>query len=84
MKVNSIKKNTLKVLVMVLLFCPAVFADGGDMGGGGLADQSVPADVAKTVRTSEDGDMGGGGRASETSFLEAAFDSIYEYIDGMI
>ena len=80
---KSIRKNTLKVLMMVLLFCPAVFADG-DMGGGGLADTGNPTNTTKTIRIAEDGDMGGGGRVSSTGFFQAAFDSIYEFIDEMI
>jgi hypothetical protein len=77
------RKNILKAVVMIALFCPAVFADG-EMGGGGLADSGTDGRSGKTViiRTAEDGEMGGGGRLADSSYLGSWIDSIYDYLIG--
>ena len=83
---KSIKTNTLKLMVVIALLCPAAFADG-DMGSGGLAGSEVPNTPVKTVRTTEDdGDMGSGGRISSGSatYLDSVLNSIYDYFDSMI
>lgn len=79
---RNIRKNTLKALIAIALFCPAVFADG-DMGGGGLADSGNGSKTGKAViiRTTEDGDMGGGGRFADPSYVDAVMSSIYTYLD---
>ncbi len=77
---KKIRQNTLKVLVLVCLFCAAAFAEG-DMGGGGLADTGIDSKTSKTVitRTTEEGDMGGGGLA-DSSYLDTMIASIYSYL----
>lgn len=81
---KNTRKNALKVVIMLALFCPAVFADG-DMGGGGLAASNNEAQTAKTVILAPpadgDGDMGGGGRSSDSSFLDSVLASISNYFD---
>ncbi|MEP6704131.1 MAG: hypothetical protein ABJB34_04945 [Acidobacteriota bacterium] len=79
---KNIKKNTLKAMVMVALFCPAVFADG-EMGGGGLVNTGNAETKEKTViiRTLEDGEMGGGGLAANTGEVGTVLSSIYDYLD---
>lgn len=47
-------KNTLKVFLVIALFCSSAFAEG-DMGAGGLWSEG-------NTTTSLDGDMGAGGR----------------------
>jgi hypothetical protein len=77
---KNIKKNMLKVLVLVALLCPVAFADPGDMGGGGFANYDAPVKSAET--TNLDGDMGGGGLAAETkSYLESVLDAVCDYFD---
>jgi hypothetical protein len=78
---KSIKLNALKVLAVVVLLCPAVFADG-DMGSGGFADSGLP--TAKTG-ASLDGDMGSGGlNDSGSDAWRSALSSIYDYLESMI
>ena len=50
-------KNTMKVFLMIALFCSAAFAEG-DMGAGGLWNDETPT-------SSLEGDMGAGGRTCE-------------------
>ena len=78
---NTIKKNALKVLVVVAVLCTTAFADG-EMGGGGLAEST---DVSKTVitRTTEDGEMGGGGKLTDSNYFGSVMTSIYDYFDRM-
>lgn len=55
-------ETTLKVLLVLCLSASFVMADGGDMGGGGLASGTTTNHSAKTAATANiDGDMGGGG-----------------------
>ena len=75
---TNLKKNTLKALVLVALFCPAAFGDG-DMGGGGFTD---PPPAVTPTPDPKEGDMGGGWRMSNTLdtvsiFLETVFDEIF-------
>jgi len=80
---KNIKKNMLKVLVLVALLCPVAFADPGDMGGGGFADNGAPVKTNET--TNLDGDMGGGGLADDSkSYLESVIDSVCYYFDVVI
>ena len=80
---KSIKANTLKLMVVIALLCPAAFADG-DMGSGGLWDSDVPTTPVKTSRSLEDGDMGSGGLTSSATYLDSVLNSIYDYFDSMI
>ncbi len=88
---KNLKKNTLKILVLVALLCPAAFADG-DMGGGGFVGCEDPAHPGTIIECPEGdmggggrskGDMGGGGRMSTSGYLDTAyifFDSIIREI----
>jgi hypothetical protein len=79
-RMKNIKKNTLKVLVLVALLCPVAFADDGDMGGGGFADSGTV--VKSNETTNLDGDMGGGGLAADSkSYLKSVLDSLYDYFE---
>ncbi len=84
---KSIRSNSLRVLFVIALLCPAVFADG-DMGSGGFADSDTPLATTKTRRSLEDGDMGSGGRlASNTengTYLDSVFSTIYVYLDSIL
>jgi hypothetical protein len=82
-RMKNVKKNLLKTLVLIALICPAAFADGGDMGGGGLT-APVPVKVEKSVRTTEDGDMGGGGRLSDEGYINWLISSVRDYIGSVI
>ncbi len=80
---KNTKKNALKALVMLALFCPAVFADG-EMGGGGLSASAETSRTGKTViilGTEDDGEMGGGGRPAESSYVGSLLTSIFDYFD---
>ena len=79
---KNIRRNTLKAVVMIALFCPAVFADG-EMGGGGLSLPGNGETSAKTVivGTTEDGEMGGGGRSADPGYGEWILTSITDYFD---
>lgn len=81
---KNMRINTLKLMVLIALFCPAAFADG-EMGGGGLHDTGSVETRSKTViiRTPEEGEMGGGGRAA-TSYLDYLMDSVYDYFDRLM
>lgn len=78
---KNIRNTTLKVMVLVALFCGAAFADG-EMGGGGLADSGDTSRTGKAVitQTADDGEMGGGGR----SYFGTWVDSIYDYLEGIL
>ncbi len=82
---KNMRKNTLKLLVLIALLCPAAFADG-EMGGGGLYDTGSVDTTSKTViiRTPEEGEMGGGGRAAGISYLDYVMDSVYDYFDRLM
>ncbi|MEP6703794.1 MAG: hypothetical protein ABJB34_03215 [Acidobacteriota bacterium] len=75
------RSNLLKVLFVIALLCPAVFADG-DMGSGGFADSGAGPATVKTPRSFEDGDMGN--TWSSRTSLDSMLSSIYEYLDSMI
>jgi hypothetical protein len=80
------RSNSLKVLLVMALLCPAAFADG-EMGSGGLADYDTPPATVKTSQSLEDGEMGSGGKLSEGEdgiSIDSVLSSIYEYLDSMI
>jgi hypothetical protein len=54
-------KFTLKLLLIVVLFCGTAMADGDMGGGGGFAPT-----ICETTQTTE-GDMGGGGGLAPAS-----------------
>ncbi len=78
---KNVRNTTLKVMVLIALFCGAAFADG-EMGGGGLADSGDASRTAKpvVVLSTEDGEMGGGGR----SYFSSVLDSIYDYFESVL
>ena len=80
-KIDMIKTNTFKVLLVLALFCTTAFADG-EMGGGGFADSGEGTKIV-TTRTTEDGEMGGGGLADPT-YIGSILTSIYDYFDRII
>ena len=78
---KNIKKNVLKIVVLIALSAPAAFADG-DMPGGGLAsngDGTKSGEVV-TAEVTEDSSAGLTGTDAVNSFLSA----IYEYFDSMV
>jgi len=80
---KNMKLNAAKVLVVIALLCPAVFADG-EMGSGGFADNSdVTPPPVKSVRTLEDGEMGSGGRLA-TGYLDYIIQTMSDFIDSVI
>lgn len=78
---KNIRNTTLKVLVLIALFCGGAFADG-EMGGGGLADSGNDSRTGKPVVTlsTEDGEMGGGG----LSYIGSVMGSIYDYLESVL
>lgn len=78
---KKIRNTTLKVTVLIALFCGAAFADG-EMGGGGLADSGDANKTGKPVitLTTEDGEMGGGG----LSYLSSVLSSVYDYFESVV
>ena len=85
---EKLKSNSLKVLFVIALLCPAVFADDGEMGSGGFAGSDTPPATVKTVQSLDDGEMGSGGRSSGISehgtYLDSMLGSIYEYLDSVM
>jgi hypothetical protein len=84
---KNIKRNLLKIVVLIALFAPAAFADDGDMGGGGFAGTVSTSKAGKVViaqGTDEDGDMGGGGKTKDPGYADLLMSAIYEYLDLMI
>ncbi|MBC7900125.1 MAG: hypothetical protein H7070_08740 [Saprospiraceae bacterium] len=72
-------KNTMKVFLVVALFCSTAFADG-DMGSGGFAEGDMGSG-GKTVTTGEPcipGDMGSGGKTCTGN--RSIFESVQEFI----
>ena len=77
---KNMKKNALKIVVLIALFAPAAFADG-DMSGGGLADNGIITKTGKVVATQVIGEEG---LTSEPSYVDSFFSAIYDYLDSMI
>ena len=74
---RNLKKNILKALLVVALFCPIAFAEG-DMGGGGFTDPNAPPTQPTPTPDPKEGDMGGGGRMLSTG------DTLYIFFDTVI
>jgi hypothetical protein len=81
---KNMRNNTLKLLVLIALFCPAAIADDGEMGGGGLYDSGSVDTTSKSVINREEGEMGGGGRAAGLSYLDFVMDSVYDCFDRLM
>jgi hypothetical protein len=77
---KNIKKNALKIMVMVALFAPAAFADG-DMGGGGFADTGGITKSEKVVITQANED---GFRTTDPGYIGSFMRAIYDYLDSLI
>ena len=73
---KNIRASTIKVLILISIFCSTAFADG-EMGGGGLAEPGTNNGTVRTVITSTTGDV-------DSGYIESVIASIYEYIDRMI
>jgi hypothetical protein len=78
---DNIKKNALKIVVLIALFASAAFADG-DMGSGGLAGGGNGNNSGEIVITqpNEDGSTTVD-ETSDTDNLEAILLAIYEYLN---
>ena len=74
---KNIKKNALKIVVLIALCAPAAFADG-DMPGGGLVDEGNGTNSGEVVvaQVSDPNVIGG----DIGSFMSA----IYEYLGLMM
>ena len=79
---KNMKLNAAKVLVVIAILCPAVFADG-EMGSGGFTGSDVTPPPVKSERTLEDGEMGSGGRLA-TGYLDYVIQTMGDFIDAMI
>lgn len=66
-------KSTMKVFLVLALFCGSAMAEG-DMGNGGLW-----AGGTTTTRTTEDGDMGNGGKTCPQGQTTCLVDSSADY-----
>ena len=64
---KNVQRKLLAAFAAVILFSSAAFADG-DMGGGGLAEDTTVV-VKHTDQAPEGGDMGGGGLAENINWL---------------
>lgn len=83
---KNIKKNISAVVFAVVLLSSAIFADPGDMGGGGFAAQNDPVTLCDTTSNAE-GDMGGGGRSSceqTESYIHSFLTSLGMYLDSVL
>lgn len=74
-------KSTIKVVLVLALFCGTALAEDGDMGNGGLTAATGAKEV---VTNSETGDMGNGGKTcpnGQTTCLASTGDpnSIFEF-----
>lgn len=82
---KNIKMSAAKLLFLVALLCPAAFADPGDQGSGGFADNGAP--VTKTSESSLDGDQGSGGFTASVengSYIDIVLRSASEYFDWLM
>jgi len=73
---KNTKKNILKAVVLAVLCCPSVFAEG-DMGSGG---KTCPPGQPTCLT----GDMGSGGltnRSETESYLDSVLESVYWYFE---
>ena len=81
---KNIKKNALKIVVLIALFAPAAFADG-DMGTGGLAGGGNGTNNGEIIITQPN--TGGETSVDETSGtdnLETIVTTIYEYLSRIL
>jgi len=81
---DNIKKNALKIVVLIALFAPAAFADG-DMGTGGLAGGANGTNNGEIIITQPNGD--GETTVNETSGtgnLETILGTIYDYLNQIL
>ena len=81
---DNIKKNALKIVVLIALFASAAFADG-DMGTGGLAGGGNGTNNGEIIITQPNGD--GETTVNETSGtgnLETILGTIYDYLNQIL
>lgn len=84
---NYVKKNVVKIMMVLAFACPAVYADG-DMGSGGKTcpegqtcltiDTQTGTTKSEGSTSSLDGDMGSGGLSAGESYMDWLIRSIYE------
>ena len=77
---KNIKKNALKIVVLIALSAPAAFAEG-DMPGGGLASSGDGTGSGDVVVFAQTSDTVSNGQTSDTNSLLSA---IYEYLGLMM
>jgi len=81
---KNIKKNALKIVVLIALCAPAAFADG-DMPGGGLAGDGGVINGDDVITTTTTGDNSAGdAQTSGTSDINSVLSAIYEYVNQLI
>jgi hypothetical protein len=80
---KNIKKNTLKIVVLIALFAPAAFADG-DMPGGGLASNGEGNNGEVVSTQASDNGVVGLAQTSDTTNVPSILSAIYEYLNSMI
>jgi hypothetical protein len=81
---KNIKKNALKIVVLIALSAPAAFADG-DMPGGGLADSGgVPNGDDVVITDTTNDTLVGSNQTSDTSDINSILSAVYEYLSLMI
>jgi len=80
---KNIKKNAVKIVVLIALFAPAAFADG-DMTGGGLSDNGDGTNTSPLVTQTCDVNAVANCPSSETSDTDSFLNAIYEYLNSLI
>ena len=81
---KNIKKNALKIVVLIALFAPAAFADG-DMPGGGLANNGDGTNGGEVITTqTTENSPAGSSQTTATDDVNSLLSAIYEYLGLMI
>jgi len=78
---KNIKKNALKIVVLIALFAPAAFADG-DMPGGGLANNGDGTNGGEVITTQTTENTSS--QTTATDDVNSLLSAIYEYLGLMI
>ena len=84
---DNIKKNALKIVVLIALFASAAFADG-DMGTGGLAGGGNSGgngtNNGEIIITQPNGDGETTVDETDTDDLDTILNTIYDYLSQII
>ena len=78
---KNVKKNALKIVVLIALFAPAAFADG-DMPGGGLANNGDGTNGGEVITTQTTENTSS--QTTATDDVNSLLSAIYEYLGLMI